>query len=55
MKFEFTIESDNDDNGPEMVADNLDRVASRVMDGDREGTLRDGNGNPVGTWKMTES
>lgn len=55
MKFEFTIESDHDDNGPEMVADNLDRVAALVMDGTRDGTLRDGNGNRVGKWEMTES
>lgn len=55
MKFELKIDSDNDDNGPDMVIRKLEDVAERVLDGQRSGTLRDGNGNLVGSWGMSES
>jgi hypothetical protein len=55
MKFVLTIDSDNDDNGPEMVAENLESVVAKLDDGVRSGSLRDRNGNTVGAWEMTES
>lgn len=55
MKFELKIESDNDDNGPEMVAESLERVVTLLDHGFTSGSLRDRNGNPVGRWEISES
>ncbi len=56
MKFALTIESDNEDNGPDMVAFELARVAELISEGGwTSGTLRDRNGNAVGKWEMSES
>jgi hypothetical protein len=54
MKFTLKIESDNDDNGPEMVAECLEEVAALLDNGRTTGTLRDRNGNAVGSWNMEE-
>lgn len=53
MKFDMKIESDNADNGPEMVSDVLEYVAGQVAEGFTGGVVRDGNGNAVGTWEMS--
>lgn len=55
MKFTLTIESDNEDNGPEMVAENLEHVVTKLDEGVTSGTLRDRNGNLVGSWGMSTS
>ena len=53
MKFEMKIDSDNEDNGPEMVAAALEHVAARIDAGYTSGQIRDGNGNRVGEWEMS--
>lgn len=54
MKFLLKIESDNEDNGPDMVASNLERVAEQLRNDFRTGLLMDGNGNRVGYWEIGE-
>lgn len=55
MKFEMKIESDNEDNGPDMVAAALTRIAAGIEEGVTSGRVFDGNGNRVGDWEMSES
>lgn len=54
MKFNMKIESDNADNGPEMVAAALEYVVARIDAGYTGGLIRDANGNHVGDWEMKE-
>lgn len=53
----FTNETGDDTNGTPnpgpQVAELLDHVAIRLREGYEDGTLRDVNGNPVGTWSLT--
>lgn len=53
MKFTLTIETINEDSGYDMIVRVLKTVARDVEFGFTEETIRDGNGNRIGEWRMT--
>lgn len=57
MEFSVNIATegqDGTDNGPALVQASLGRIVQRIESGETSGFIRDGNGNTVGDWELTE-
>ena len=53
MAFKMSVTMDNAAfESPEELPEIIRRVADRVADGETAGSVRDSNGNTVGTWRV---